>query len=285
MSKLSLEKKRKLIQILTVVGLILTVTGSVFIASSPYFKEGGGFGELLKSMGIFGPLLFLLLQISQTIYPIIPGGLHNVIGDVIYGHFGGFLLNCTGMVIGSCINFFLGKRFGSSFIKAFLSDKQYDHYIAKMNDGPGFRRLLVCPTSPSKNSSRWYCSTGRLPSSSSPSCPVRSFSGSSGPSSRRGDRMLRWLFIKLVRFYQLALSPLFPPSCRYSPTCSTYTIHAIEKHGAFKGLIMGLARISRCHPFVAGGKDPVPDYFTLRRSTLADGSPKPHPKGCCHHHH
>ena len=46
------------------------------------------------------------------------------------------------MVIGSCINFFLGKRFGSSFIKAFLSDKQYDHYIAKMNDGPGFRRLL-----------------------------------------------------------------------------------------------------------------------------------------------
>ena len=82
MSKLSLEKKRKLIQILTVVGLILTVTGSVFIASSPYFKEGGGFGELLKSMGIFGPLLFLLLQISQTIYPIIPGGLHNVIGDV-----------------------------------------------------------------------------------------------------------------------------------------------------------------------------------------------------------
>jgi len=67
MSKLSLEKKRKLIQILTVVGLILTVTGSVFIASSPYFKEGGGFGELLKSMGIFGPLLFLLLQISQTI--------------------------------------------------------------------------------------------------------------------------------------------------------------------------------------------------------------------------
>jgi len=152
MSKLSLEKKRKLIQILTVVGLILTVTGSVFIASSPYFKEGGGFGELLKSMGIFGPLLFLLLQISQTIYPIIPGGLHNVIGDVIYGHFGGFLLNCTGMVIGSCINFFLGKRFGSSFIKAFLSDKQYDHYIAKMNDGPGFRRLLnigfVAPASP-----------------------------------------------------------------------------------------------------------------------------------------
>ena len=90
-----------------------------------------------KSLKI--PLLF---QISQTIYPIIPGGLHNVIGDVIYGHFGGFLLNCTGMVIGSCINFFLGKRFGSSFIKAFLSDKQYDHYIAKMNDGPGFRRLL-----------------------------------------------------------------------------------------------------------------------------------------------
>ena len=76
--------------------------------------------------------------------------------------------------------------------------------------------------------------------------------------------MFRWLFIKLVRFYQLALSPLFPPSCRYSPTCSTYTIHAIEKHGAFKGLIMGLARISRCHPFVAGGQGPGAGLLYLK---------------------
>ncbi|MFC3928759.1 membrane protein insertion efficiency factor YidD [Streptococcus caprae] len=76
---------------------------------------------------------------------------------------------------------------------------------------------------------------------------------------------MKKLLIAPVRFYQRAISPLFPPSCRYSPTCSNYMIGAIEKHGA-KGVLMGLARILRCHPFVPGGDDPVPDHFTLRRN-------------------
>ncbi|UPQ86316.1 membrane protein insertion efficiency factor YidD [Ignavigranum ruoffiae] len=74
------------------------------------------------------------------------------------------------------------------------------------------------------------------------------------------------IFIALVGLYQRYISPLFPPTCRYQPTCSTYMIQAIERHGAIKGLLMGLGRISRCHPFLKGGRDPVPDYFTLRRN-------------------
>ena len=66
----------------------------------------------------------------------------------------------------------------------------------------------------------------------------------------------------LIRLYQRLLSPLFPPSCRYNPTCSNYMIQAIEKHG-FKGVLMGLARILRCHPWSKTGKDPVPDHFPL----------------------
>lgn len=73
------------------------------------------------------------------------------------------------------------------------------------------------------------------------------------------------LFIGLVRLYQTFISPLFPPSCRYQPTCSNYMIEALNKHG-LKGLLMGLARIGRCHPFVEGGDDPVPDTFSLRRN-------------------
>ena len=142
MKSLSLDQKRKIIQVVTVIGIVLTITGSYFIAKSPYFKADGGFPHLLKELGIFGPLLFLLLQISQTIYPIIPMGLHNVVGDIVYGHGWGFVLNCIGMVIGSCINFYLGRHFGSSFIRAFISDDQYDKYIAKMNDGKGFVNLL-----------------------------------------------------------------------------------------------------------------------------------------------
>lgn len=73
------------------------------------------------------------------------------------------------------------------------------------------------------------------------------------------------IMIGLVRGYQKWISPLFPPSCIYRPTCSTYMIQAIEKHGVIKGVTMGFGRILRCHPFILGGQDPVPDEFTLRR--------------------
>ncbi|WP_155962798.1 membrane protein insertion efficiency factor YidD [Streptococcus ruminantium] len=76
--------------------------------------------------------------------------------------------------------------------------------------------------------------------------------------------MTRFL-IGLVRFYQAFISPLFPPSCRYRPTCSSYMIEALQKHG-LKGFLMGLARITRCHPFADGGEDPVPDTFSLKRN-------------------
>ncbi|WP_461227029.1 membrane protein insertion efficiency factor YidD [Lacticaseibacillus suihuaensis] len=77
---------------------------------------------------------------------------------------------------------------------------------------------------------------------------------------------MKRLLMGLVRGYQRFISPLLPPSCRYYPTCSTYMIQALVKHGAVKGLIMGLARILRCNPFIRGGLDPVPDFFTLRRN-------------------
>ncbi|WP_224996702.1 membrane protein insertion efficiency factor YidD [Cesiribacter sp. SM1] len=62
----------------------------------------------------------------------------------------------------------------------------------------------------------------------------------------------------LVRFYQLAISPLLGQSCRHTPTCSTYMIEAIQEWGPFKGTWMGLKRIGRCHPWGTHGYDPVP---------------------------
>lgn len=82
--------------------------------------------------------------------------------------------------------------------------------------------------------------------------------------------MVKRLFIKGVRGYQKYISPLKPPSCRYEPTCSHYAIEALEKHGAIKGSLMAVGRICRCHPFIKGGVDPVPNYFTLRRNQFKD---------------
>lgn len=64
--------------------------------------------------------------------------------------------------------------------------------------------------------------------------------------------------IGMIRFYQRAISPLTPPSCRFTPSCSQYTLLAIKKYGFLKGTWLGMRRISRCHPFHPGGHDPVP---------------------------
>lgn len=62
----------------------------------------------------------------------------------------------------------------------------------------------------------------------------------------------------LIKFYQFGISPLKPPSCRFTPTCSTYSLEAIKKHGPFKGLYLSVRRILRCHPWGGSGYDPVP---------------------------
>lgn len=70
--------------------------------------------------------------------------------------------------------------------------------------------------------------------------------------------MMRWFLIFLVRGYQIVLSPLLPASCRFLPSCSVYAVEALQRHGAAKGLMLTIRRLSRCHPFCAGGYDPVP---------------------------
>lgn len=81
-----------------------------------------------------------------------------------------------------------------------------------------------------------------------------------------GDRTGRgWvaaILVAPIQFYRLFISPLFPPSCRFEPTCSRYAIEAIETHGAWKGLGLAIRRLARCHPITwlggSSGFDPVP---------------------------
>lgn len=70
---------------------------------------------------------------------------------------------------------------------------------------------------------------------------------------------MKTLLMLLIRGYRVLISPLFPPCCRYQPTCSQYALEAVERFGAFKGGWLAIRRILRCHPFHPGGYDPVPD--------------------------
>jgi putative membrane protein insertion efficiency factor len=70
---------------------------------------------------------------------------------------------------------------------------------------------------------------------------------------------MNWLIRKLIRGYQLAVSPLLGQRCRFYPTCSQYTLEAVETHGVLRGLWLGVRRVAKCHPFHPGGFDPVPE--------------------------
>lgn len=71
-------------------------------------------------------------------------------------------------------------------------------------------------------------------------------------------RVLSFPLVILVRFYQICISPLKPPTCRFTPTCSAYAIEALKKYGPVKGLYLAIKRILKCHPWGGSGYDPVP---------------------------
>ena len=68
-----------------------------------------------------------------------------------------------------------------------------------------------------------------------------------------------------IKFYRRCISPMTPPSCRFTPTCSQYAIEALRKHGPLKGLYLAVRRILRCHPWSKGGYDPAPERFFQKK--------------------
>jgi putative membrane protein insertion efficiency factor len=87
---------------------------------------------------------------------------------------------------------------------------------------------------------------------------MKAMSVHDAPPARTWRSPLAWLAIGLIRLYQIVLAPILPPACRFTPSCSCYTLEALRKYGFCKGAWLGLRRIVRCNPWHPGGYDPVP---------------------------
>lgn len=135
---------KQTIQILTAFGIALSLLFLAYFQQHPnFFAVGGTFQAYLVKLGILAPCLFILIQIIQVVYPVIPGGLTCVLGHVVFGPFLGFIYNTVGIFIGSLISFMLARKYGAQFAKIFVSDDTYNKYIPCLDKGKYFERFLT----------------------------------------------------------------------------------------------------------------------------------------------
>lgn len=134
---------KRIINISTVAGILL-VAGVVLIGfQKQIFISPEALQGYLLQFGIWAPLIFIVIQVAQVVFPIIPGGLTCVAGVLCFGAVGGFIYNYVSICIGSCINFLLIRRYGKPLLLQLSSQKIYDKYIGWVEKGERFDRFFA----------------------------------------------------------------------------------------------------------------------------------------------
>lgn len=131
------------INMISICGLFATALCLFFAYQHGLLTSTDKLVAFTSSLGFWGPLSFIMLQLIQVIFPIIPGGITCVAGIMIFGPLWGFIYNYIGIVLGSIINFALARYYGQSFIRTFVSDKIYNKYASWLDEGKRFEKLFA----------------------------------------------------------------------------------------------------------------------------------------------
>lgn len=137
------EKTRKLLNIATVISLSVIIVLTIYGVKTGLLTDREQLELLVKKSGIWGPLLFITIQMVQVVLPIIPGGITCGAGAVIFGAWHGLLYNYIGIVAGSMINFYLARRYGQCFVKYFVKEETYEKYIGWLEKGKKFDKFFA----------------------------------------------------------------------------------------------------------------------------------------------
>ena len=143
---------QKIINWSSIIGALATLAFCIWAYFAGILQSKETLSAFILQAGIFGPPLFIFLQILQTVVPIIPGALTSVAGVFIYGHIIGTIYNYIGIVIGCAIIFHLARMYGPKFVQSMVSQKTYDKYINWLNEDKRFDRffifMMIWPISP-----------------------------------------------------------------------------------------------------------------------------------------
>lgn len=140
---MSIATSRRIINTISIIGLGLSIALTIYFINLGVFKDINALRGLVGNSVIWGPIIFMLLQILQVVIPIIPGGISSAAGVLIFGPYLGFVYNYVGISIGSVIIFLLGRRYGKPFILSMISDKTYDKYIGWLDNQSRFEKLFA----------------------------------------------------------------------------------------------------------------------------------------------
>lgn len=137
------EKTRKMLNIATIFSLSVIVVLTIYGVKTGLLTDRDKLEMLVKESGIWGPLLFITIQMVQVVLPIIPGGITCGAGVVIFGAWHGLLYNYIGIVAGSMINFYLARRYGQCFVRYFVKKETYEKYIGWLEKGKKFDKFFA----------------------------------------------------------------------------------------------------------------------------------------------
>ena len=134
---------QKVINWSSIIGAVGTIAFCIWAYQAGVLQSKETLSAFIQQAGIWGPPLFIFLQILQTVVPIIPGALTSVAGVFIYGHIVGTIYNYIGIVIGCAIIFYLVRIYGPAFVQSVVSKRTYDKYIGWLDEGNRFDRFFI----------------------------------------------------------------------------------------------------------------------------------------------
>lgn len=140
-----MEKKgfRRAVNIVTILCTAAMISFVIYGLKSGIFTDRAMMEELVSRGGIWGPVTFMIIQMVQVVVPIIPGGITCAVGVVVFGPWYGLLYNYIGIVAGSCINFYLARRYGQCLVKFFVKEETYNKYITWLEKGKKFDKFFA----------------------------------------------------------------------------------------------------------------------------------------------
>lgn len=140
-----MEKKgfRRAINIVTILCTAAMISFVIYGLKSGIFTDRAMMEELVSRGGIWGPVTFMIIQMVQVVVPVIPGGITCAVGVVVFGPWYGLLYNYIGIVAGSCINFYLARRYGQCLVKFFVKEETYNKYITWLEKGKKFDKFFA----------------------------------------------------------------------------------------------------------------------------------------------